>query len=131
MLMACSIESPVQSSASPNSFIKRSFSINIERQMNELVAGVLLTYIEMIDLQISSGEEEGGEGPRVGRETEWMNGGKVDVARRVVYDCIFCMRKARPICELGEKYDSMKGLRGETRELNRCVTSWSIGRGTR
>lgn len=32
-----------------------------------------------------------------------MKGGKAEVARTVAYDCIFWRRKARPICELGER----------------------------
>jgi hypothetical protein len=51
--------------------------------MNGLVAAVLLAYREMMDLQISSGAEEGREGPWGGRETGWMKGGKLEVARSV------------------------------------------------
>jgi hypothetical protein len=52
--------------------------------MNGLVEGVLLLKREKIDLRISRGAEEGGEGPGLGREVVWMKGGKVEVARRVV-----------------------------------------------
>jgi hypothetical protein len=36
-----------------------------------------------MDLQISKGAEEGSEGPWVGREIEWMKGGRLEVARIV------------------------------------------------
>ena len=62
-MIAWSIESVVQSSASSSFFMDWSISIVIARQMNGLVAAVLLAYREMIDLQISSGAEEGREGP--------------------------------------------------------------------
>jgi hypothetical protein len=55
-----------------------------------------------MDLQISKGAEEGSEGPWVGREIEWMKGGRLEVARIVAYDCMLCRRKVRPIWELDE-----------------------------
>ena len=62
-VIAWSIESVVQSSTSLSFFMDWSISIVIARQINGLVAAVLLAYREMIDLQISSGVEEGREGP--------------------------------------------------------------------
>jgi hypothetical protein len=64
-----------------------------------------------------------------------MNGGRAEVESMVAQDWIFWRRKVRPICEPGERYVWVKGLRGAASEDEvedeAGLEYLSIGRNTR